>query len=183
MILPIYAIGNPVLRQKAKDIDPGYGDLDTLIEDMFETMEESNGIGLAAPQIGLPIRLFVVDATPLEEAEPKDFREVFINARILEEWDSKWDYEEGCLSIPTVRADVSRHKKLKIEYLDRNFEPRVGVFDGIVARIIQHEYDHIEGILFTDRINPLRRTMLKNKLQSISQGRVNVAYRMKFSKK
>lgn len=183
MILPIFAIGNPVLRQKAKDIEPGYAGLDELIEDMFETMEESNGIGLAAPQIGLPIRLFVVDATPLEEAEPADFKEVFINAHILEEWDNKWDYEEGCLSIPTVRADVSRHKKLKIEYLDRNFEPRVAEFDGIVARIIQHEYDHIEGILFTDRINPLRRTMLKNKLQNISQGRVNVAYKMKFSKK
>lgn len=183
MILPIYSIGNPVLRQKAKNITAEYPGIEELIENLFETMEESNGIGLSAPQVGLSIRLFVVDATPIEEAIPKDFREVFINAQIQDEWDKKWDYEEGCLSIPTVRADVSRHSRVKITYLNRYFEEQTREFDGMVARIIQHEYDHIEGILFTDRINPLKRTMLKNKLQNISVGQVKVAYKMKFLRK
>ncbi|MCC7297641.1 MAG: peptide deformylase [Bacteroidia bacterium] len=183
MILPIYAYGNPVLRKKAENILPDYNGLKELIENMFETMYDSNGIGLAAPQIGLAIRLFIVDGTEIEDESTADFKKVFINPEILEEFDTKWEYEEGCLSIPTVRADVSRHSKLRIRYMDENFKEFEEEYNGMAARIIQHEYDHIEGILFTDRISPLKRTMLKNKLQNISIGRVNVGYKMKFAKK
>ncbi len=183
MILPIYAYGNPVLRKKAENILPDYNGLKGLIENMFETMYDSNGIGLAAPQIGLAIRLFIVDGTEIEDESTADFKKVFINPEILEEFDTKWEYEEGCLSIPTVRADVSRHSKLRIRYMDENFKEFEEEYNGMAARIIQHEYDHIEGILFTDRISPLKRTMLKNKLQNISIGRVNVGYKMKFAKK
>jgi peptide deformylase len=183
MILPIYAFGSPVLRKKADDIDPDFPGLTNLIRDMFETMYDSNGIGLAAPQIGQSIRLFIVDGTEIDDESTKDFKKVFINPEIVEEFDNKWDYEEGCLSIPNLRADVSRHSKLKIQYLDENFQEHTEVYDGMAARIIQHEYDHIEGILFTDRVSPLKRAMLKNKLQNISAGRVNVSYKMKFPKK
>lgn len=183
MILPIYAYGSAVLRKKATDIGPDYPNLTELIANMFETMYDSNGIGLAAPQIGLSIRLFIVDGTEMEEESTKDFKKVFINPLILEEFDNKWDYEEGCLSIPTIRADVSRHSKLRIRYQDENFQTLEEEYDGMAARIIQHEYDHIEGILFTDRISPLKRTMMKGKLQNISTGRVNVGYKMKFPKK
>lgn len=183
MILPVYAFGSAVLRQKAADIDRDYPGLDELIDNMFETMYASNGIGLAAPQIGLGIRLFIVDGSEIEDIKPEGFKEVFINPEILEEFDYKWDYEEGCLSIPHVRADVNRHSKLVIRYRDAEWVEHTREFDGMAARIIQHEYDHIEGILFTDRINPLKRTMLKSRLQNISQGRVNVNYKMKFPKK
>lgn len=183
MILPVYAYGSAVLRQKAADITPDFPELSLLIENMFETMYASNGIGLAAPQIGQSIRLFIVDGSEIEDIKPEGFKQVFINPQILEEFDYKWDYEEGCLSIPHVRADVNRHSKLVIRYFDENWQEHTHEFDGMAARIIQHEYDHIEGILFTDRINPLKRTMLKSRLQNISQGRVNVNYKMKFPKK
>lgn len=183
MILPIYAYGNAVLRKKSEEIDSDYPELTKLISDMFETMYDSNGIGLAAPQIGKAIRLFIVDGTEIEDASTENFKKVFINPTILEEFDTTWEYEEGCLSIPSIRADVSRHSKLRIHYFDENFKEFEEEYDGMAARIIQHEYDHIEGILFTDRISPLKRTMLKNKLQNISVGKVNVGYKMKFVKK
>jgi peptide deformylase len=183
MILPVYAYGQPVLRQKAKEIDKDYPNLQGLIADMFETMYASNGIGLAAPQIGLGIRLFITDGSEIEDIKPEGFKQVFINPQILEEFDEKWDYEEGCLSIPQVRADVNRHSKLVLRYFDENWQEHTHEFEGMAARIIQHEYDHVEGILFTDRIHPLKRTMLKSRLNNISQGRVNVSYKMKFLKK
>ena len=183
MILPVYAYGAPVLRQKAKEIDADYPNLNGLIDDMFETMYASNGIGLAAPQIGLGIRLFITDGTEIEDISPEWFKQVFLNPQILQEFDDKWNYEEGCLSIPHVRADVNRHSKLVIRFFDENWQEHTREFDGMAARIIQHEYDHIEGILFTDRIHPLKRTMLKTRLNNISLGRVNVAYKMKFTKK
>jgi peptide deformylase len=183
MILPVYAYGQPVLRQKATEIDKDYPNLSGLIADMFETMYASNGIGLAAPQIGLGIRLFITDGSEIEDIKPEGFKQVFINPQIIEEFDEKWDYEEGCLSIPQVRADVNRHSKLVLRYFDENWQEHTHEFEGMTARIIQHEYDHIEGILFTDRIHPLKRTMLKSRLNNISQGRVNVSYKMKFAKK
>jgi peptide deformylase len=183
MILPVYAYGQPVLRKKASEIDKDYPNLQGLIADMFETMYASNGIGLAAPQIGLGIRLFITDGSEIEDIKPEGFKQVFINPQILEEFDEKWDYEEGCLSIPQVRADVNRHSKLVLRYFDENWQEHTHEFEGMAARIIQHEYDHIEGILFTDRIHPLKRTMLKSRLNNISQGRVNVSYKMKFAKK
>lgn len=183
MILPVYAFGSAVLRKKADPIGPDYPNLQELIANMFETMYESNGIGLAAPQIGVAIRLFIVDGTEIEDPSTADFKKVFVNAEILEEFDQKWDYEEGCLSIPGVRADVNRHSKLRIRYQDENFKEFEEEFDGMAARIIQHEYDHIEGILFTDRIAPLKRTMLKSRLSNITIGKVNVGYKMKFPKK
>ena len=183
MILPVYAYGFPVLRQKAVEIGKDYPNLTGLIADMFETMYASNGIGLAAPQIGLGIRLFITDGSEIEDIKPKGFKQVFINPQIIEEFDEKWDYEEGCLSIPQVRADVNRHSKLVLRYFDENWQEHTHEFEGMAARIIQHEYDHIEGILFTDRIHPLKRTMLKSRLNNISIGRVNVSYKMKFLKK
>lgn len=183
MILPVYAYGQPVLRQKAAEIDKDYPNLQGLIADMFETMYASNGIGLAAPQIGLGIRLFITDGSEIEDIKPKGFKQVFINPQMIEEFDEKWDYEEGCLSIPQVRADVNRHSKLVLRYFDENWQEHTQEFEGMAARIIQHEFDHIEGILFTDRIHPLKRTMLKSRLNGISQGRVNVSYKMKFAKK
>ncbi len=183
MILPVYAYGQPVLRQKAAEIDKDYPNLQGLIADMFETMYASNGIGLAAPQIGLGIRLFITDGSEIEDIKPEGFKQVFINPQMIEEFDEKWDYEEGCLSIPQVRADVNRHSKLVLRYFDENWQEHTQEFEGMAARIIQHEYDHIEGILFTDRIHPLKRTMLKSRLNGISQGRVNVSYKMKCAKK
>jgi peptide deformylase len=183
MILPVYAYGHAVLKQKAEDIGPDYPALQELIANMFETMYASNGIGLAAPQIGLGIRLFITDGSAIEDIKPDGFKQVFINPEIIEEFDYKWDYEEGCLSIPHVRADVNRHSKLVIRYFDEHFKEHTHEFEGMAARIIQHEYDHLQGILFTDRINPLKRTMLKSRLQNISIGRVNVSYKMKFPKK
>jgi peptide deformylase len=183
MILPVYAYGQPVLRQKAAEIDKDYPNLSGLIADMFETMYASNGIGLAAPQIGLGIRLFITDGSEIEDIKPEGFKQVFINPQIIEEFDEKWDYEEGCLSIPQVRADVNRHSKLVLRYFDENWQEHTHEFEGMAARIIQHEYDHIEGILFTNRIHPLKRTMLKSRLNNITIGRVNVSYKMKFPKK
>lgn len=180
MIYPIVAYGDPVLKKKAKDITDKYPKLDQLIADMYETMYDSSGVGLAAPQIGLSIRLFVIDGEPFEDDEVKDFKQVFINAQIKEESGDLWKFNEGCLSIPTVREDVQRKQEVNIEFYDENWVLHKKTYTGIAARIIQHEYDHIEGILFTDRISPLRKRLLKNKLANISIGKVDVDYKMKF---
>ena len=189
MILPIVAIGNPVLKQVAKDITPDYPELKQLIQDMFETMENAKGVGLAAPQIGKSIRLFIVDASPFADEEDenheflKDFRKVFINPKIVEENGEPWNFEEGCLSIPGIREEVERKEEISIEYYDENFKFHKEKFDDIVCRVIQHEYDHIEGILFTDHLNPLKKRLLKKKLANISIGDVKVNYKMKFNTK
>jgi peptide deformylase len=187
MILPIVAYGDPVLKKLAEDIDKDYPHLEDLIDDMFETMYAAQGVGLAAPQIGLSIRLFIVDASPFGEDEEdpeaqkvKDFKEVFINAEIIEEKGEEWVFQEGCLSIPAIREDVVREDTIKIGYYNRDWEYQERVFDGYAARIIQHEYDHIDGILFTDHLNPLKKRLLKRKLTDISKGLVDVNYKMKF---
>lgn len=192
MILPIVAYGAPVLRTVCKDIDPDYPGLTKLIEDMWETMYESNGVGLAAPQINRPIRLFVVDSTQIFEGmDEKDkaeyegdegIKQVFINAQVKELSGDEWAYEEGCLSIPKLRADVVREEEVTIEYLDENFQPHTKLFNGITARVILHEYDHIEGKLFIDHLKPLKRKLLKGKLDDISKGKIKVDYRMVFQK-
>ena len=189
MILPIIAYGDPVLRKTGKDITNEYPNLDALLENMFETMYEARGIGLAAPQVGVPIRIFIVDATPFEEDEEltekeraflSTFKEVFINAKIITETGDEWAFSEGCLSIPDIREDVFRNDTIKIEYLDENFKKHTKEFDGIVARIIQHEYDHIEGVLFTDKLSTLKKRLIKSKLSNISKGKIKVDYRMRF---
>ncbi len=180
MIYPIIAYGDPVLKKKALEIEKKHPKLKELIEDMFETMYDCSGVGLAAPQVGLSIRLFIVDGSPFEEDEVKDFKEVFINAVIKEENGDLWKFNEGCLSIPSVREDVLRNKEIYIEYYDADWKLQKKTFDGMTARIIQHEYDHIEGILFTDKISPLRKRLIKNKLNNISRGIVDVDYKMKF---
>lgn len=182
MILPIVAFGSSVLKQKASPIDASYPGLDEFIKNMYETMYNANGVGLAAPQVGASIRLFIIDASPFAEDEPEleGVKKVFINAEILGETGDKWKFNEGCLSIPGVREDVERHPVIKIRYQDEQFNTHEEEISGLLARIIQHEYDHIEGILFTDRISQLRKTLLKSKLQNISRGNVKVDYRMKF---
>ena len=187
MILPVIAYGDPVLKKKADEIDENYPNLKELIENMFETMYASNGVGIAAPQIGRSIRLFVIDASAVAEGEDgdpscEDFKRVFINPIIFEESGTEWSCEEGCLSIPRIREDVKRKPKLKIEYYDENWELYEEELEGFAARVVQHEYDHIEGILFTDRINPLRKQLLKGKLRDIQKGNINTDYRMKFYK-
>ena len=190
MILPIRAFGDAGLRKHCQDIGPDYPDLKELIENMFETMYGANGIGLAAPQIGLNIRLFIVDVSPLAEDEDyediadelKDFRKVFINAQILEESGEEWKFNEGCLSIPDVREDVKRKETITIEYLDENFVKHTETISDIRARVIQHEYDHIEGILFTDHLSALKKKLVKGKLVKIANGDVNVNYKMRFPK-
>jgi len=182
MRLPIIAYGDPVLRKKAPDITADYPGLNTVIENMFDTMHGANGIGLAAPQIGLSIRLFIIDASTYDEddIQLKDLKKVFINARIIEESGEKWDFNEGCLSIPDIREDISRHKKLTISYYNEKWKHLEETYTGLAARIIQHEYDHIEGKLFIDKVSPLRKTLLKNKLDAITKGLVKVDYKMKF---
>ncbi|MDC7993950.1 peptide deformylase [Altibacter sp. HG106] len=189
MILPIVAYGDPVLRKETEDISSDYPKLDELIENMFETMYGARGIGLAAPQIGLPIRLFIVDATPFEDDEDltenerevaATFKKVFINAQMIEEVGDVWAFNEGCLSIPDVNEDIFRRPKITMEYYDENFEKHTQTFTGIVARIIQHEYDHIEGVLFTDKLSPLKKRLIKKKLANISKGKIDIGYRMKF---
>lgn len=187
MILPIVAYGDPVLKREAEDIDKDYPGLDELIDNMFETMYNAQGVGLAAPQIGKSIRLFIVDASPFGEDEEdpeaqkvKDFKQVFINAEIVDEYGQPWIFKEGCLSIPNIREDVSREERIKIQYYDRDWNYREEEFDGYAARIIQHEYDHIDGILFTDHLNPLKKKLLKRKLKDISKGSIDVGYKMKF---
>lgn len=186
MILPIVAYGSPVLKKKAEDITPDYPELKQLIANMFETMYYAHGVGLAAPQIGLSIRMFIVDSGPMDEDDEDAFtpiKKVFINPTIIEESGKKWFFNEGCLSIPDIREDVERQEKIVIEYYDENFEKHTETYDGIPARIIQHEYDHIEGVLFTDYLAPLRKKMIQKRLDKISRGQIRVDYRMKFPKK
>lgn len=182
MILPIYSYGHPVLKEIGQDITSDYPELTRLIENMWETMYQAEGVGLAAPQIGLPIRLFLVDTqqTQDEGEEHKGIKKVFINAQKLEETGEEWAYEEGCLSIPTIRGDVDRQPILRIRYQDENFETHEETFEGINARVIQHEYDHIEGILFTERLKPVKRQLVRRKLEKIRKGAVSVSYKMKF---
>jgi len=183
-ILPIVAYGDPVLKRVADEIETDYPELGQLVDNMFETMYNASGVGLAAPQIGLSIRLFIVDATPFCEDHPEldGFVKVFINPIILEESGKKWDFNEGCLSIPDIREDISRKPKILIEYYDENWELQEKEFDGMAARVIQHEYDHIEGILFTDHLPALKRRMLKGRLKDITMGNIDVKYRMKYPK-
>ncbi|MFN8323183.1 MAG: peptide deformylase [Chitinophagales bacterium] len=185
MILPIVAYGDPVLRKVGAEVAVDYPELNKLIEDMFETMEKSRGVGLAAPQINKAIRLFVIDSQRMyDEGEKNDgVREVFINAKIISETGKEWAYEEGCLSIPGIREDVFRKEIIKIEYYNQNFKKQTKEFAGLTARVIQHEYDHIEGKLFIDHLKPLRRTLLKGRLEKISKGIVDVDYKMRFPKK
>jgi peptide deformylase len=182
MILPIVAYGDAVLKQKAQPITQDYPNLEQVIANMFETMYNAKGVGLAAPQIGLSIRLFIVDAAPFAEDEEglKDFKQVFINAQVVKEDGNKWKFNEGCLSIPGVREDVMRKPEIEIEYEDENFVKRKEKFNGLAARIIQHEYDHIEGVLFPDRISAMRRQLIRSSLLDISNGNVDVEYRMRF---
>ena len=180
MKLPIIAYGDPVLRKKAVDITKDYPNLSELIANMFETMYHANGVGIAAPQIGLSIRLFVIDITDKEDAELGEFKKVFINAQILSEDGEKWSFNEGCLSIPEIREDISRNENVTISYYDEDWNHHTETYSGFKARVIQHEYDHIEGKLFTDKLSPLRRALLKGKLDSISRGTIKVDYRMKF---
>jgi peptide deformylase len=186
MILPIYAYGQPVLKKVATDITADYPDLKTLIANMWETMYQADGVGLAAPQIGLSIRLFVIDTLQLErKKEEKDendkgFKKVFINALILEETGEPWAYEEGCLSIPRIRGDVERPAVIRVRYQNEQFETFEETFSGIDARVIQHEYDHIQGVLFTERLKPLKRRLIQRKMDEIRQGKISTDYRMRF---
>jgi peptide deformylase len=178
MIYPIVMYGDAVLRKRATDIEKGT-DLTQLVSDMYETMHEANGIGLAAPQIGKSIRLFVVDGTTLEdEPDLKDFKKTFVNPQILDEHGEEWEFEEGCLSIPNIREGVWRKETVRIKYFDENWNAFEEEFDDIKARIIQHEYDHIEGKLFIDYLSPLKKRMLKGKLTNISKGDVDTEYRI-----
>lgn len=187
MIIPIVAYGDPVLKKLGREINSKYPNLIQLISDMFETMYNAKGVGLAAPQVGLSIRLFVVDASGLADGEDKEkykhligFKKIFINPTIIEESGVEWDFEEGCLSIPGIRESVNRQDCLHLQYYDEDFTFHDEVFNGIAARIIQHEYDHIEGKLFVEYLNPLKRRLLKRRLSEISIGKVNVNYKMKF---
>jgi len=185
MILPITIYGNPVLRKKTEKIDKDYPNLQELIANMFETMYAADGVGLAAPQIDKTIRLFIIDASPMAEDAPEleGFKRVFINPQIVEEEGKVWSFNEGCLSIPGIREDVNRHEKLRIKYYDENWEYKEEVLEGIKARVIQHEYDHLDGILFTDKIAPIRKRLLKNKLMSMSKGKFSADYRVKMYRK
>lgn len=189
MILPIIAYGDPVLRKKATVISADYPKLKELLANMYETMYNAFGVGLAAPQIGLPIRVFLVDTSPFAEDEVlteeerlqlKDFKCTFINAKIIEEEGDEWAFNEGCLSIPHIREDVFRQPRIKIKYHDEEFNEHVKEFDGLLARVIQHEYDHIEGVLFTDKISSFKKRLIKSKLQNISKGNITIDYKMKF---
>ena len=191
MVLPIVVYGDPVLRKKCVDIDKDYTNLSQLIKDMYETMYEANGVGLAAPQINKAIRLLVIDTEPLavvekepaaeftsEEMKQMDgFKKTFINAQIIEEIGEEWKFNEGCLSIPKVREDVLRKPTLTIEYYDEKFKKHTETYDGLIARVIQHEYDHIEGVLFTDKINPFKRKLISGKLTDISKGKFRADYK------
>lgn len=192
MVLSIVAYGDPVLRKVASPISNDYPNFTNLVQNMFETMYQANGVGLAAPQVGLPIRLFVIDTTPfsdsddLSEEEKKQlngFKKVFVNAKIEKEEGEPWSFNEGCLSIPDVREDVSRKPLVTITYQDEDFQTKTETFDGLIARVIQHEYDHIEGILFTDHLSTFKKTMIKRKLNNILTGKIFTDYKIKFYKK
>lgn len=189
MILPIVAYGDPVLKKKAAPITEDYPKLPELIENMFETMYGANGLGLAAPQVGLSIRMFLVDTSPFasdkeftdeERAMYKDFKKVFINAEIIAREGDEWPFNEGCLSIPGITEDVFRESTITMRYQDENFKEYTETFDGIIARVIQHEYDHIEGILFVDKLSSLKKRILKGRLANISKGKCDADYRMRF---
>ncbi len=189
MILPIVAYGDPVLKKKCKDIPEDYPKLDELINNMWDTMYHAYGVGLAAPQVGLPIRMFMIDPAPFAEDDEMDEKEkehlnnlkkTFINPQIVEEEGEEWAFNEGCLSIPEVREDVFRKPKITIEYLDENFKSHRETYDGLAARVIQHEYDHIEGILFTDKLSSLKKRLIKGKLNNIAKGKVHADYKMRF---
>lgn len=197
MVLPIVVYGDPVLRKVGVDIDKNYEGLDQLIKDMFETMYKAKGVGLAAPQVGRAIRLFIVDTEPFAESDDDDeddeftpeqkkelkaFKKVFINARILDEDGEEWKFSEGCLSIPKIREDVSRKPEIEIEYYDENFKKHVEKYNGVIARVIQHEYDHIDGKLFTDKISPFKRKMISGKLNDIASGKITADYKTKVYK-
>jgi peptide deformylase len=190
MILPIYGYGEAVLRKICTNIDANYPNIKDIIANMYDTMYNAYGVGLAAPQVGLDIRLFIVDTTPFadsdevskEEAEElKDFKQTFINAKIIKEEGDLWGFNEGCLSIPNVREDVYRHETITIEYLDENFAKKTETYSGLIARVIQHEYDHIEGILFTDHLSMLKKKLIGKKLQNIMEGKARPDYKMKFA--
>ena len=192
MVLPIMAYGSSVLRKVGSTIDKDYPELSELISNMKETMKNARGVGLAAPQIGKAIRLFIVDTSPFSEDEElsevereilKNFNKIFINPKILNEEGKDWAFNEGCLSIPNINEDVTRKETLTIEYFDENFKKHVETINGLAARVVQHEYDHIEGILFTDKLSSLKKRLLKKKLGNISKGIVDVDYKMKFPKK
>ncbi|WP_317898347.1 peptide deformylase [Aurantibacillus circumpalustris] len=199
MVLPIVVYGDPVLRKVGVDIDKNYEGLDQLIKDMFETMYKAKGVGLAAPQVGKAIRLFIVDTEPFSEVDEEDdeedaeftpaqrkelkaFKKVFINARILNEEGVEWKFNEGCLSIPKIREDVSRMPDVEIEYYDEKFVKHVEKHNGVIARVIQHEYDHIDGKLFTDKISPFKRKMISGKLNDIANGKISADYKTKVYK-
>jgi len=194
MILPIVVYGDPVLRKVAEDIDKDYPGLDQLIKDMFDTMYGASGVGLAAPQVGKPIRLFIVDTqpfvddddeeeesefTPEERKQLQAFKKVFINARVISEEGEPWKFREGCLSIPKIREEVLRKDTVTIEYYDEKFKKHTETYDGLIARVIQHEYDHIQGVLFTDKISPFIRKLITGKLADISKGKVSADYKIK----
>lgn len=189
MILPIVAYGDPVLRKVCEDLPEDFPKLKELIANMYETMYNAKGVGLAAPQVGLPIRIFVVDTTPFADDDDlsvedqkalKGFKQTFINAHVEEETGVEWAFNEGCLSIPEIRDDIKRKDTLIITFVDADFKEHNKTYDGLLARVIQHEYDHIEGILFTDKLSPLKKRMLKGKLNNISKGKIEVDYRMRF---
>lgn len=192
MILPIVAYGSPVLRTVCEDIGADYPNLDKLIADMWETMYNSNGVGLAAPQVNVPIRLFVIDSEQIFTNKDEDeelnypdapgYKGVFLNAHITKLNGTEWAYNEGCLSIPKIREDVYRNEEVTLEYVDEQFQPQTRTFNGLTARVILHEYDHIEGKLFIDHIKPLKRKLMKRKLDDISRGKIRVDYRMVFPK-
>ncbi|MFM2037706.1 MAG: hypothetical protein RL432_645 [Bacteroidota bacterium] len=190
MILPIIAYGDPLLKKPSQDIPRDYPDLDGLIQNMFETMYQAKGVGLAAPQVGLNLRLFIVDGAPFadEEGDEPDprakgidtFKQVFINPKIIEEFGEPWSFQEGCLSIPKIRENVSRKESVVLSYYNERWEYKEETFNGYAARIIQHEYDHIEGVLFTDLLNPLKKKLIQKRLKLISEGLVSTDYKLKF---
>jgi peptide deformylase len=182
MILPIYAYGQPVLKKVAEDIGPDYPGLEQLIADMKETMYHASGVGLAAPQIGKSIRLFIMDSEQIMEDDKKSdgIKQVFINAHKIEEGGDDWSYEEGCLSIPDVRGEVTRPAQIRLRYMDENFQQHEKLFTGINARVIQHEYDHIDGILFVELLKPIKRRLIKRRLEQIRKGEIPKDYKMKF---
>ncbi len=192
MILPIYGYGEAVLRKMCEEIPKDYPNLKETIANMYETMYNANGVGLAAPQVGMPIRIFIVDTEPFadsddvskeEAAQLEGFKKTFINAKILKEEGDVWGFNEGCLSIPDVREDVFRHEKITIEYFDEDFNKKTEVYDGLIARVIQHEYDHIEGILFTDHLSTLKKKLIGKKLMNIMEGKARPDYKMKLANK
>jgi len=184
MVLPIVAYGHPTLKKMSKDIDKDYPALAELIDNMWESMYESNGVGLAAPQINLNIRLFLIDANPFKESYPEadGQKKVIINAHIIEEEGEEWSFEEGCLSVPEIHEEIKRSPRIRIQYYDENWEFHDEWVDGIVARIMQHEYDHIDGKIFVERLSPMRKILLKRKLADITEGNIDPSYRMIFPK-